>query len=69
MSPSHLSPKGAIQAFKDSRAKIMVPMHYGVFDLSDEPLSDPIRTLISLEEICKVQGKIDFLNPGDILTC
>lgn len=69
MSPSHLSPKGAIQAFKDSQAKNMVPMHYGVFDLSDEPLGDPIRTLKGLEEECEVQGKVRILNPGDLLIC
>jgi L-ascorbate metabolism protein UlaG (beta-lactamase superfamily) len=68
MSPSHLSPKCAIQAFKDSRAKTMIPMHYGTFDLSDEPLSDPIKTLKCLEEECEVQGEIDYLNPGDELS-
>lgn len=23
------------------RARVTIPMHYGTFDLSDEPLSDP----------------------------
>jgi L-ascorbate metabolism protein UlaG (beta-lactamase superfamily) len=26
-------------------AKKLVPMHYGTYDLSDEPLSDPVESL------------------------
>ena len=45
MSSSHISPQEAIQACKDMKAKICIPMHYGTFDLSDEPNSDPYNTI------------------------
>ncbi len=45
MEPNHNSPIDAIKAFKDIGAKNLVPMHYGRFDLSDEPPNEPIRAL------------------------
>lgn len=67
MSQSHLSPGDAIQAFKDLKAKELIPMHYGTFDLSDEPLSDPIKTLRNLEKEADIQGQIDYLRLGEML--
>jgi L-ascorbate metabolism protein UlaG (beta-lactamase superfamily) len=43
MQPSHLNPEEALRAFQDLGAKHLIPMHYGTFDLSDEPLGEPIR--------------------------
>jgi L-ascorbate metabolism protein UlaG (beta-lactamase superfamily) len=45
MEPNHNSPADALKAFQDAGARIMVPMHYGTFDLSDEPPSEPLRRL------------------------
>lgn len=41
MEKNHSSPQKAFQAFVDLNAKYMVPMHYGTFDLSDEPVCLP----------------------------
>lgn len=41
MEPNHISPYEAVRAAKIMGAKIAIPMHYGTFDLSNEPLSDP----------------------------
>lgn len=41
MKPNHISPYDALTASADMGACITVPMHYGTFDLSDEPLFDP----------------------------
>ena len=43
MKPSHTSPEEAIQAFHDLNAKYFIPMHYGTYDISDEPMSEPMR--------------------------
>jgi len=43
MSPVHVDPIQAVQAFVDLKAKQMVPMHYGTFVLSDERLDAPLR--------------------------
>lgn len=45
MEPNHNNPADAIKAFSDANGKILVPMHYGTFDLSDEPPSEPLRLL------------------------
>lgn len=45
MRPSHLDPEEALQACVDLQAQCLVPMHYGTFDLSDEPQSEPLQRL------------------------
>ncbi|WP_281950617.1 MBL fold metallo-hydrolase [Nitrosophilus kaiyonis] len=62
MRPSHLNPKEALLAFKDLNAKLFIPVHYGTFKLSDEPLCEPIEVL---KKIAKDE-KIKVLNPGEI---
>lgn len=41
----HTSPEDAIQAFLDLKARYMVPMHYGTFRLSHEPMDEPLQKL------------------------
>lgn len=45
MHPNHISPKDALKAANEMQAKHFIPMHYGTFDLSDEPISEPIKEL------------------------
>jgi len=45
MKPSHLSPEEALQALGDVRGRRFVPIHWGTFDLADEPLAEPPRRL------------------------
>lgn len=45
MRPSHTNPKEALQAFSRLRAAHFIPMHFGTFDLSDEPLDYPLENL------------------------
>jgi N-acyl-phosphatidylethanolamine-hydrolysing phospholipase D len=37
----HLDPEEALQAAEDVRATSVVPMHFGTFDLTEEPLDEP----------------------------
>ena len=41
----HTSPEDAVQAFVDLGARWMVPMHYGTFRLSHEPVDEPLQRL------------------------
>lgn len=41
MQASHMNPEEAWQAARDVRARRALGMHYGTFDLSDEPLAEP----------------------------
>ena len=41
----HMDPAEAWQAFRDLKARWMLPMHWGSFDLTDEPLDLPSQEL------------------------
>lgn len=43
MAQSHTSPTDALLAANDMNTRNFIPMHYGTFDLSDEPIGDPHR--------------------------
>jgi N-acyl-phosphatidylethanolamine-hydrolysing phospholipase D len=43
MQEAHLNPEEAVQAAVDLRAQRALAMHFGTFDLSDEPLDEPPR--------------------------
>ncbi len=61
MHPNHMSPADAWQAFHDLGAARMIPMHYGTFDLSDEPLGEPERFLKSISAGSEA---VEFLTIG-----
>lgn len=41
----HTNPADAVQAFLDLGAQCLVPMHYGTFQLSHEPVDEPLQFL------------------------
>lgn len=50
MKPQHINPEEAVNAFRLLGAKHLLPMHWGTFQLSDEPLDEPPRRLQSAWE-------------------
>lgn len=60
MEENHNAPDEAVRAFEDSKAKVLIPMHYGRFDMADEPPSEPLRLL--REEADKL-GLSEILRP------
>ena len=64
MSPNHQSPVDALKATDDLNAVHLIPMHYGTFDLSDEPLSMPVQELLKAAD----QRKVIVLKPGQVLS-
>ena len=63
----HLNPTTAIQAFIDLKAEMFIPMHWGTFKISDEPLQEPP---LLLQEEAKRRGipdKIRILKNGDVV--
>ena len=50
MKHNHTNPQEAYEAFKDLNAKQMLPMHYGTFKLTDEPINEPAEWLDRLVE-------------------
>ena len=42
---THMNPAEGLRAFRDLGARWMIPMHWGTFDLTDEPIDHPPRVL------------------------
>jgi N-acyl-phosphatidylethanolamine-hydrolysing phospholipase D len=45
MKASHTTPEEALQIFVDTGSRAFVPIHWGTFDLADEPLDEPPQRL------------------------
>ena len=58
MESNHSSPAKAYQSFLDLGATYMVPMHYGTFDLSDEPIGEPGDRLMSIATENKMTQRV-----------
>lgn len=56
MHQAHISPTDAIEAFNTLEGKHFFPMHFGTFDLSDEPRMEPWDILV--ENRMKVNGNL-----------
>ena len=60
----HMNPEQSIQALTDLGAKMMVPMHYGTFRLSYEPLDEPLRRLISCARRHGLSDRVQVMSEG-----
>ena len=67
MEPNHNSPSDALNAFADLGAKTFIPMHFGTFDLSDEPPSAPLRELMKGAAENGLTDRIKVLNINESL--
>jgi L-ascorbate metabolism protein UlaG (beta-lactamase superfamily) len=67
MKQNHLSPDEAAKASNDLKAKVFIPMHYGTFDLSDEPLGEPLRRIQEISSAKGLDAALRIIQPGEIL--
>lgn len=65
MKGRHMTPQEAIQAFLDLGAKVMIPIHWGHFRISTEPLDEPITLLRRRAEEQGLTDRIYILEPGE----
>jgi N-acyl-phosphatidylethanolamine-hydrolysing phospholipase D len=47
MRASHTTPEEAVQAFEDLRGRVLLGIHWGTFDLSEEPLAEPPERMLA----------------------
>ena len=60
----HTSPEDAVQAFLDLKAQWMVPMHYGTFRLSYEPVEEPLQRLHLEAKRRRIEKRVCVLEEG-----
>jgi L-ascorbate metabolism protein UlaG (beta-lactamase superfamily) len=45
MSAQHMDPQQAVEVFSEINCRKAVPIHWGVFELADESLDEPLQEL------------------------
>jgi L-ascorbate metabolism protein UlaG (beta-lactamase superfamily) len=60
----HMGPDEAVHAFRDLRARLLIPMHYGSFKLSFEEIDEPLRWFGEIVEREKLSPKVHVLEEG-----
>jgi len=61
----HMNPEEALRAFVELRAQRMVPMHYGTFRLSYEPLHEPPERLLACAREQGLAERITIMTEGE----
>jgi len=62
--PNHLSPEETVLAFEDLRATLLVPMHWGTFELNREPFREPPDRLMAEALRHGLEERVAPLSPG-----
>lgn len=61
----HMNPEDAVRAFLELQAQHLIPMHYGTFSLSEEPMDEPLELLMNAAKKAGVSSAIDPLREGE----
>lgn len=64
MKDAHMNPEEAVRAANDLGCRRFIPMHYGTYDLTDEPRSEPIQLLRRLNRESRLEGTLKELAVG-----
>jgi L-ascorbate metabolism protein UlaG (beta-lactamase superfamily) len=60
----HASPGDATRAFLDLKSRWMVPMHYGTFRLSHEPVDEPLQLLDQEARAAGIKDRVVVMEEG-----
>src|SRR5271155_2346867 len=60
----HANPADATRAFLDLNARWMVPMHYGSFRLSHEPMDEPLQLLDEEARSAGIEDRVFVMEEG-----
>ena len=61
----HMNPEDAFQAFQDLGARYMVPIHWGTFTVSLEPIDEPIEWLAQIAARNEAGDRVAILRHGE----
>jgi len=62
---NHINPEEALRMFLETGAKFMVPIHWGTFILSHEPVDEPIARLKKEATRLNISDRIKILKHGE----
>jgi L-ascorbate metabolism protein UlaG (beta-lactamase superfamily) len=60
----HTNPADATRAFLDLKSRWMVPMHYGTFKLSHEPMEEPLQLLEQEAKAAGIEDRVFVMEEG-----
>ena len=60
----HMNPEEALRAFQELHARTLVPMHYGTFRLSYEPLDEPPQRLLTRARELGIEPQVRLMEEG-----
>ena len=60
----HMNPEEAVRAFTELGAQWMVPMHYGTFRLSYEPMHEPVERLLTCASEHGLADRVIVMDEG-----
>ena len=60
----HLSPEDALEAMRRLKAKHLLPVHYGAFDLSWEPFTEPPERMARVAKEAGLEDRVHVVAPG-----
>lgn len=64
MGANHISPLDAVKAVNEMEANTLIPMHFGTFDLSDEPIGLPQQILEAESKNGNLNANLNVLTVG-----
>jgi len=67
MRDRHINPAEAVRIFEEIGARYLVPIHWGTFKLSTEPMEEPIEWLGRLALERGLRERVKILPPGESL--
>ena len=65
---NHASPEEALKMFAESGARYMIPIHWGTFILSHEPLEEPLKRLKAEAARLGLEERVIILKHGESFT-
>jgi N-acyl-phosphatidylethanolamine-hydrolysing phospholipase D len=65
--PNHVNPEEAVRLFEDVKGRLMVPMHWGTFEMNREPFKEPPERLEREAVRRGLEGHVALLSPGQTI--
>jgi L-ascorbate metabolism protein UlaG (beta-lactamase superfamily) len=62
---NHLNPEEALRVFQETQSRFMIPIHWGTFILSHEPIEEPIERLKAESLRLGIRERVIILKHGE----